>query len=125
MALQGIIKLKYAPTSPREINGSWVSRMNSVSLTKMTLDSQENKIGPKRTSVSGWQSKGPRFFMISVRVTWAPFPMSFKPSQKSALSQPMQRGRPQAASTPQSGVSLPNLRTGDLNPLQLVQRDFF
>ena len=31
---------------------------------------------------------------------------------------------PQAASTPQSGVSLPTVHTGDLDPLQLVLRDF-
>ena len=31
---------------------------------------------------------------------------------------------PQAASTPQSGVSLRTVHTGDLDPLQLVLRDF-
>ena len=31
---------------------------------------------------------------------------------------------PQAASTPQSGVSLRTVHTGDLDPLQLVLTDF-
>ena len=34
------------------------------------------------------------------------------------------RGTPQAASVPQSGVSLHNLHSGDLNLLQSVQRDY-
>ena len=60
---------------------------------------------------------------------WEPAGCQCRPPlslHKKGVVTPWLAGRrmPQAVSTPQSGVSLPTLCTGDLNLLQLVQRDF-
>ena len=85
-------------------------------LTTNDVGSQENSIGPQQTRVSGWQSEGEwgsqcvrDGFRVRANATGAPFLTSLKPSQKGCHHTMIgwEGNMPQAASTPQSGVSLP------------------
>ena len=95
MPLQGIIKLKCAPTSPSPIkcqNWRWTGVLgfkgikNKHSyLTRMMWCSQENTIEPKQTRVSVWQSKGMMFSVSQGQIQSecvSHLINSFKPSQK-------------------------------------------
>ena len=97
----------------------------------LTQGSQKNTIGSKQTWVCGWQSVR---FSVSRRQIQSEcegppgchFPPLLSHHKWASSHRDWLRGeRPQAASTPQSGVGLPlTLHTGGLNPLQLIQRGF-